>query len=190
MSEANLLAVEPLSRAAFAEFGDVLDTDSADKVFSINQGNTTRFHALAKVQCEGDGAHALISIFRAQPRSLPLPISMLERHPLGSQAFFPLSQLCYLVVVARDPQSKPRAFLAQPGQGVNYHRSTWHHPVLALTKVSDFLVIDRGGAGNNCDECQLPQTWQIAPFGLKPRRTPSLPGTTRPGLAQKAQGPR
>ena len=87
---------------------------------------------------------------------------MMERHPLGSQAFVPLSDAPYLIVVAPagdlDP-AKLRAFSTRGWQGVNYARGVWHHPLLALERVSDFLVVDRGGEGPNCDEAALPQTW-------------------------------
>ena len=101
----------------------------------------------------------MINIFRGQPRELPLAIRMMERHPLGSQAFIPLGTNPWFVVVAPadgPPKSSDlRAFSVGTGQGVNYHRGVWHHPLIALEGVSDFLVIDRGGAGSNCDEYVL-----------------------------------
>jgi ureidoglycolate lyase len=157
-----ILPVEPLSRAAFAPFGDVIEAAAAANTYAINAGTTTRFHDLATIDtARGDG-RTLLSLFRAQPRALPFAITMLERHPLGSQAFVPLSQRPYLVVVAEDPAATPRAFLATEGQGVNYRAGTWHHPLLALDAVSDFLVIDRGGPGSNCDEVELTVAYQIA----------------------------
>ena len=87
---------------------------------------------------------------------------MLESHPLGSQAFVPLDPaLAFVVVVAADPAAEPQAFLARRGQGVNYHRGTWHHPLIALERVGDFLVVDRGGEGHNCDEVALDTIWRI-----------------------------
>ena len=86
---------------------------------------------------------------------------MLERHPLGSQAFIPLSKHPYLIVVGESPHHTPRCFLAAHGEGVNYHAGTWHHPLIALEDVSDFVLVDRGGGGANCDEQDLPRTWWI-----------------------------
>ncbi len=150
------LAVEPLTRSAFADFGDVIELDGAHH-YPINGGTCERYHDLARVDV-GDG-RALINVFRGQARAFPIPITMLERHPLGSQAFVPLSERDYLVVVAPagdlDP-SRMRAFLARARQGVNYAKGVWHHPLLALDVVSDFLVVDRGGTGNNCDEQVIP----------------------------------
>ncbi|MCS4505064.1 Ureidoglycolate lyase [wastewater metagenome] len=159
------LTAEPLTREAFAPFGDVIAADETAESFPINNGTTQRFHDLAAVQLGGDAPRALISIFRGQSFSPPLTVSMLERHPLGSQAFVPLNGRPYLVVVAPpgeqvDPATV-RAFLARGDQGVNYHAGVWHHPLLALESTSDFLVVDRGGPGDNCDELTLAQPLQL-----------------------------
>lgn len=155
------LRVEPLTRAAFAPFGDVIEAAAAASHYAINAGTTTRFHDLADIDTSREGGRSILSLFRAQPRELPFDVTMLERHPLGSQAFVPLSQRPYLVVVAEDPAAVPRAFLARDGQGVNYRPGTWHHPLLALEETSDFLVIDRAGPGNNCDEVVLAAVYRI-----------------------------
>ncbi|WP_226458605.1 ureidoglycolate lyase [Quatrionicoccus australiensis] len=152
------LVPEALTAAAFAPFGDVMAVDAAKTPISINGGNTERYHDLARLDAGPDGK-LIVSIFRGQPRSLPFAVSMMERHPLGSQAFMPLGNQPYLVVVARPgPAPGPddlRAFLAQPGQGVNYATGVWHHPLLALNEIGDFLVVDRSGPGNNCDEVSI-----------------------------------
>ena len=152
------LKVEPLTHEAFAPFGDVIEASDSVHHFTINAGNTERYHDLANVDVGADGK-AIVSIFRGQPRELPFTVAMMERHPKGSQAFIPMSGRPYLVVVA-DKNSKPtagdlRCFLAQPGQGVNYAKGVWHHPLLALYETSDFLVVDRSGPGGNCDEVGL-----------------------------------
>ena len=153
MSAGPLLLVEALSAEAFAAFGEVISPSQARQVYPINQGSSLRYHDIARVDVGDQGGWPLISIFRAEPRVLPFAIKMLERHPLGSQAFVPLSpSLRYLVVVAEQIGSLPRAFLASEGQGVNFAKNVWHHPLLALDAGGDFLVIDRGGEGNNCEE--------------------------------------
>ncbi len=161
MSESPL-AIEPLTAAAFAPFGEVIAFGAAARVYPINNCTTQRHHALAKV--EVGGGHALISLARAEPRMLPFAVTLLERHPLGSQAFIPLSRTPYLIVVAESPQHPPRCFRAVHGEGVNYRAGTWHHPLIALDTVSDFVIIDRGGEGANCDEVNLAQTWWIMPL--------------------------
>lgn len=159
-----LLRLEPLTRHAFAPFGDVIEADDSAHHFAINGGNTERYHDLARLD-PGDGGCIILSIFRAQPRALPFPITMLERHPLGSQAFVPLSGRDYLVVVAAEPApSALRCFLARGTQGVNYAPGTWHHPLLALDETCDFLVLDRSGAGSNCDEIMFEEQIVIAPI--------------------------
>ena len=148
------LELNPLTKEAFAPFGEVIETDGAE-IRLINNGTTQRFHALARADVTGPEAHVLMNIFRGQPFAAPIDITMMERHPLGSQAFIPLQKRPYIVIVAEDDDGKPGtpvAFLAQGHQGVNYPRNVWHHPLLSLGDVSDFLVVDRGGSGNNLEE--------------------------------------
>ncbi len=143
-----MINVEPLGAESFAPFGQVIEADPATAV-EINAGYTTRFHALAQADV-GDGA-AILSIFRGRPR--PLEIAMLERHPLGSQAFVPLNGRDWLAVVAETPDPAAlRAFYCRGDQGVQYARNVWHHPLLVLGAAQDFLVVDRQGKGDNLQE--------------------------------------
>lgn len=149
---------EPLTADAFAPFGDVIEVRDGVRHYTINAGNTERYHDLARLDPGSEG-RTIVSIFRGQPRTLPFRLERVERHPLASQAFVPLSGRPYLVVVA-PPGAPPaehdlRVFLARPDQGVNYAPGVWHHPLLALDEVCDFLVIDRSGPGHNCDEVAL-----------------------------------
>ncbi|UTV29694.1 ureidoglycolate lyase [Photobacterium atrarenae] len=154
------LTITPLTQEAFAPFGDVIEVENRD-YFMINNGSTRRYHQLAETDVAEQGGRAIISIFQATPLVYPLTVSMLERHPLGSQAFVPLLGQPYLIVVAPkgdDPQlSQCRAFYSNGRQGVNYHKGVWHHPVLALTDQDQFLIVDRAGEGNNCDEVYFNQ---------------------------------
>ncbi len=157
MSERRLPIAE-LTRAEFAPFGDVIECEGRAH-YPINAGTAERYHDLATVDVAAEDGRPLISICRAQPARLPLRLSLLERHPLSSQAFIPLSTTPFLIVVA-PPGEVPdldrlRAFRSNGRQGVNYRRGTWHHPLLALERVSDFLVVDRGGGGTNCDEIPI-----------------------------------
>ncbi|PMS34845.1 ureidoglycolate lyase [Trinickia symbiotica] len=168
------LSIEPLTRESFAPFGDVIELEGA-RHFPINEGTTTRFHDLARVDVTDAGGRPLLNLFRGEPRALPFEVSMLERHPLGSQAFVPLSDRPYLIVVAPLGPLTPaviRAFVTRGWQGVNYKKGVWHHPLIALEAVSDFVVIDRGGEGHNCDEERLPESlwltedaWRAATAG-------------------------
>lgn len=158
MSAARPLAVLPLARETFSPYGDVIETGNAQS-FAVNSGTAQRFYDLARIDVAAEGGHPLLSIFRGQPVSLPLEIVEMERHPLGSQVFMPIGELPFLIVVAADAGDRPgepAAFLSNGRQGVNYRRGVWHHPLLSLHKVSDFLVLDRGGTGENCDVARLP----------------------------------
>jgi ureidoglycolate lyase len=152
-----LLHPAPLTAAAFAPFGDVIEVEGRVSRW-INQGTCERFDDLAQVDVAGEGGRPVISLFRAAPRALPLPLLSLERHPLSSQAFYPLQPQPFLIVVAEQGAGpvapRVRAYLSSGRQGVNFRRNTWHHELLALDQTSLFLVIDRGGPGENCE--QLP----------------------------------
>lgn len=147
-----------LTRENFAKFGDVIEVSNEAQNFSINDGFTQRYHDLAAVDVTENNGRTLINIFRSTPLEQPVAIKMMERHPLSSQAFIPMGQQPYLVVVAPKGElhtAKIEVFIATSNQGVNYHKGTWHHYCLALHQVSDFIVVDRGGEGENCDVVSL-----------------------------------
>lgn len=154
-----ILPIELLTRAAFELYGEVIELSGA-RSFPINLGSTIRYHDLAKVDVSQEGGRPLISLFRGQPRVLPFAVKMMERHPLGSQAFLPLNDHPYLIVVAESGDlagSRLRGFVTKGWQGVSYARNIWHHPLLALGEISDFIVVDRGGEGVNLVEEDLPE---------------------------------
>lgn len=154
------LKIEPLTRSAFASFGDVIEMADAHH-YPINQGFTERFHDLARIDTATEGGETIVSLFRSQPRVFPFAITFVERHPLGSQAFYPLQDRDWLIVVAEagaPPSARTlRAFRATGRQGINYARNAWHFPLLVLARDSDFLVVDRKGPGNNLEEVTLPE---------------------------------
>lgn len=151
------IRARPLTAAAFAPFGDVLNCDGApDRI--INAGLCGRFHDRAQVDV-GDG-RAGISLFRSELRSLPYQIDLIERHPLGSQAFIPMSMDGFLVVVAGD-DLVPQAFVTAPGEGINFHRGTWHGVLTPLSGPGLFAVIDRIGDGANLEEHHLATAYRI-----------------------------
>lgn len=152
------LEVEDLRSETFAPFGDVIDIGEADQKMLINEGYTTRFHDLAQIDTSSNNGEVCVSIFRTNPVEFPFFLSKLERHPLGSQLFFPIKRHPYLVVVATGEKLRSenvKAFLASPNQGVNFARNTWHHFSLSLFHASEFLIIDRKGVGSNLEEQYL-----------------------------------
>lgn len=149
------IKTEPLTRVAFAPFGDVIDKQGV-RSFPTNRGTSVRYHDLARMQVTAEEGRGLISIFEvAKPAVLPVKLWLMERHPLSSQAFVPLSVIPLVVVVApgREPPTPEsiRAFLSDGRQGINFHPATWHHPMLALAP-GDFLVVDRTGPGEGFDQ--------------------------------------
>ena len=153
---------EPLTIAAFAPYGDVLDaTGKPDRM--INAGLCARFHDRARIDI-ADG-RAGLSVFDAVARSLPYAFDLVERHPLGSQAFVPMTQAPFLVIVAPDEHGTPgtpRAFLTNGAQGINLHRGTWHGVLTPLQAPGLFAVLDRIGEGPNLEEYRYPQPWTVA----------------------------
>ena len=168
MTSLRTLAIEPLTKAGFTPFGVVIERDGAE-IRMINEGTTTRYHALSQVDAAAGGGMPILSIFAGTPRPVPIVVSMMERHPLGSQSFMPLSDHDWLVVVAptNADDSAPdfdglRCFHARGDQGVSYAPKVWHHPLLVLAQ-QDFLVVDRGGKGDNLVEQDLDQPVLISP---------------------------
>jgi ureidoglycolate lyase len=165
MTTNKLIIPKALTRENFAPFGDVIEVNDKAKNFSINEGFTQRYHDLADVDVTQENGRTLINIFRSTPLEQPVSIKMMERHPLSSQAFIPMGPQPFLVVVAPKGEmdiTNIEVFLASSHQGVNYHKGTWHHYCLALHQVSDFIVVDRGGAGDNCDVINLDGSLVIA----------------------------
>jgi ureidoglycolate lyase len=154
----------PLTREAFAPFGEVIDIDGMESR-TVNQGFALRFGDVATLDVLMEGGAASLNIFISQPRPTPIAIKLMERHPLGSQAFYPLQDRPWLVLVCADPQdlTSYTLFLATGRQGVNYWRNVWHHPVLALDPESRFLIADRKGPGTNLDEVMLLKPFTITP---------------------------
>lgn len=153
------LAIAPLSSEAFAPFGEVIEREGRVH-HPINAGTAKRYDDLAGVDVAESGGQPQISLCRAEPATLPLRLRLMERHPLSSQAFIPLSVTPFLIVAAPAGGEKPdlgalRAFRSNGHQGINYRRGTWHHPLIALERISDFLIVDRRGAGPNCDEIPI-----------------------------------
>ncbi|SDW98101.1 ureidoglycolate lyase [Litoreibacter albidus] len=150
-----VIRTAPLTAEAFAPFGDVLDcAGSPDKI--INEGMCGRFHDRATLDFE-DG-RAGVSIFHAQPRTLPYQLKLLERHPQGSQAFIPMSFEPFLIIVAQDLGNAPgevSAFLSAAGQAINFHKGTWHGVLTPLHAPGLFAVVDRIGDGANLEEFRL-----------------------------------
>ena len=147
------ILVHPLTQDAFAAFGDIITLkDSPDKL--INQGLCGRHHDLAALDFGPDG-RAGISLFDATPRSLPYHLEFVERHPEGSQAFLPMTQNPFLVIVALDEDGtpgRPLAFRTAPGQGINLHPNVWHGVLTPLFAPGLFAVVDRIGNSANLEE--------------------------------------
>jgi ureidoglycolate lyase len=150
------IATQPLTKAGFARFGEVVELAGAEPI-AINQGFAERVNGLAQIDVGAEGGRVNVSIFTAKARPQPIAVTLMERHPLGSQLFYPLQDRPWLVLVCDDPHDTDsfRAFRATGRQGVNYRRNVWHHPLLVTGDGERFIVIDRAGAGRNLEEIHL-----------------------------------
>ena len=152
-----------LTRENFSPYGQVIQKKDANN-FLINDGKCTRFHNLAQIEFDRVSTNPIINIFSSEPREIPLTVAMVERHPKGSQSFFPLSENPFLVVVCNDNNNvpcSPEAFIASPGQGINLFRNIWHGVLTPLEEYSDFLVVDLGGEEKNLEEYYFEEPFTV-----------------------------
>ena len=158
------LLIEPLTREAFAPFGDVVEFDGSD-FFPINNGMADRYHELANVELGGTDSRAIVSLVMSRKFEMPRKLDHLEYHPLGSQAFLPLDANPFIVVVAPASESPEldqlRGFYTNGRQGINYHLGTWHHVLLTPCAETRFICVDRAGPGNNCIDFFIEESEQM-----------------------------
>lgn len=161
----NQIVIEPLTQEAFSPFGDVIDA-SGEPSFMINNGLAGRYHDRARLDFEQAG-RAGISVIEGQPYSLPCTLPLVERHPFGSQAFIPMSDSPFLVIVTGDDDgipTTPRAFLTKHRQGINIRRNVWHGILTPLKDTTHFAVIDWIGEGVNLEEYVFDKPWLVEDY--------------------------
>ena len=141
----------PITKENFSKYGDVISTKDI-KPLEINNGYAKRYDCIANLNTSNDNGETIISIFSALKRNFPMKIDMMEKHPLGSQAFIPMKETTFLAFVAPEEEklnlNKIEAFIIPPGIGINYNPGTWHFPLIS-TEDMNFLVVDRKGSGDN-----------------------------------------
>ena len=151
------LVTKPLTKEAFSQFGDVIEIDGSEH-YSINEGDVERYHDLANLDIDvEDGGRAIVSFFKInKSKSFPHQFNLMERHPKGSQAFIPMFNDPIVLVVAPKGDSlssdQLEAFITNGNQGFNFRAGVWHMPLISEVKDRMFVVVDRSGPGNNCDE--------------------------------------
>ena len=141
----------PITKKNFSKYGDVISIKDI-KPLEINNGYAKRYDCIANLNTSNDNGETTISIFSALKRNFPMKIDMMEKHPLGSQAFIPMKETTFLAFVAPEEEklnlNKIEAFIIPPGIGINYNPGTWHFPLIS-TEDMNFLVVDRKGSGDN-----------------------------------------
>jgi len=140
-----------ISRSNFSSYGDLISTDDISPI-NINDGYAKRFDNLANLDTSKDSGKTIVSIFSALKRTFPMKIHMMEKHPLGTQAFIPMKETTFLAFVAPSGESpeidKIQSFVIPPKRGINYKPGIWHFPLISTENIN-FLVIDRKGSGDN-----------------------------------------
>jgi ureidoglycolate lyase len=146
-----IIKPKAITKDNFSKFGDMISTENL-KSLEINNGYAKRFDDIANINTSQDNGETTISIFSALKREFPMKIDMMEKHPLGSQAFIPMKETTFLAFVAPDGKKpdlkKIESFIVPPGIGINYNPGTWHFPLIS-TENMNFLVVDRKGSGEN-----------------------------------------
>ena len=146
-----IIKPKAITKDNFSKFGDMISTENL-KSLEINNGYAKRFDDIANINTSQDNGETTISIFSALKREFPMKIDMMEKHPLGSQAFMPMKETTFLAFVAPDGKKpdlkKIESFIVPPGIGINYNPGTWHFPLIS-TENMNFLVVDRKGSGEN-----------------------------------------
>ena len=146
-----IIIPKTITNENFSKFGDMITTKNI-KPLDINNGYAKRYDDIAKINTSKDNGETTISIFSALKRTFPMKIDMMEKHPLGSQAFIPMKETTFIAFVApngdKPDLNKIEAFIIPPGIGINYNPGTWHFPLIS-TEDMNFLVVDRKGSGDN-----------------------------------------
>lgn len=155
-----ILKPKPLTAKAFQLYGDVIDTQTTSNTIEINYGQTTRFHDMATLDLTANQGKPGFSIFEAKPVDFPHDVNVMEYHPQSSQLFYPLCETPFFVLVAPKGEALSvedlALFISNGKQGVNYHKGTWHHYLLAISdKPSQFIVVDRIANDDNCIESKV-----------------------------------
>lgn len=158
----------PLTAAEFSPYGEIVSTASARAVFKVNDGRAERFAHLAVQHSLTPGMKQELSLYRLTPTTLPLNVSYFERHPLTTQLFYPLCAARYLVLVCPSAANgtpdaaQAKAWVAEPGVGINYHPGVWHYPLVALDDGGDFLMLMAEGAGaQDCEIAPVPISLRV-----------------------------
>ena len=146
-----LVKAKNITKKKFSKFGQLINTSKKNPI-NINNGYAKRFDNLINIDTSKKKGRAIVSIFKAKKRAFPMKIDMMEKHPLGSQAFIPMEDTKFLVFVApkgiKPNINKIQSFVVPKQTGVNYKAGIWHFPLISL-KNTNFLVVDRKGKGNN-----------------------------------------
>ena len=146
-----IIKPKKITRKNFKKFGDVISTKKI-KSININDGYAKRFNDLCRINTSSKKGSTIVSIFSAKKRKFPMNIKMMEKHPLGSQAFIPMNETTFLVFVApkgKKPNTKKiKSFIVPKQTGINYKPGIWHFPLISTENIN-FLVIDRKGSGDN-----------------------------------------
>ena len=158
---AAIIQAQVIDRDTFAPYGELIDCDSAI-IYECNQGRAIRYHDLLKnLDVTDKSGKVGLSIYKSIPSLIPFEVEVMECHPLGTQAFIPMTmdaQSRYLVAVAPAGDLNPAlitAFIVEGQLGINYKKGVWHLPIVALDGDMDFLTIDRIGPEKNCDEVKF-----------------------------------
>ena len=147
------LIIKEINKENFLKYGQLITTKNI-KGENVNDNTSKSFYDLVDIEILGENRECRVNIFKAKKRIFPLKLEMLENHPFSSQAFMPLKDTIFIVVVApisKVPDlNKLEAFKVSAQEGVNFKPKVWHFPLIA-TEDSSFLTIDKKDSKNNLE---------------------------------------
>lgn len=157
------LVARPLSEAAFAPFGCVIEPGAGGS--AVNAGSSWRQESVPALDLVRDGGRAALAIYAAQARRFPFHALELERHALSDQVFLPLGQALRCVVLVAPAGPAPsaaqcQAFISDGRQGVRIAPGIWHHGLLSLDE-GPWVVLERRASVDDCDVVQLAQPLRV-----------------------------
>lgn len=156
-----ILVPQPLQAAAFAAYGDVIDTAAAGGV-AINAGSTLRIEAVPALDLQRDDGRAVLAVYQARSRAFPFTATQIECHRLSDQVFLPLGMplRAVLLVATSAVDGRPgplQAFVSNGRQGFRLRAGTWHHGLLSLDDGPWAVLERRAHDGRvDCDLHDLP----------------------------------
>ena len=173
------LLAEPLTAAAFAGFGSVVEAIGPGRV--VNEGRGLRHDGVAGLVHDTGAVAPVLAVYAVSASVWPVETGEFERHVRSAQLFVPMAGGSLLAVVAPDGAdggpdlARARAFVVPEGIGIVYAPGTWHMPLVALEAPARCaMLMWETGTAQDCEVWRLPAPLRVLP--PPPQDAPVPPG--------------